>query len=200
MKLYYAHGACSLSPHIVLREAGFDFDIEQVDLGTGKTATGIDFKSINPKGYVPALELDDGEILTEGAAIVQYLADQKPDANLAPPPGSLDRFRVGEWLIFVSSELHQGMEHLFNPAFPDDARTLVIARVEKRFDYLDDYFKDRSYLWNGAFTIADAYCFTVLGWTKYFDIDLGRWANLKRYSDGIAARPSVLAAVAAEAA
>ena len=199
MKLYYAPGTCSLSPHIVLLEAGFDFDLEKVSLSDRKTASGVDFKTINPKGYVPAIELDNGEVLTEGAAIVQYLADQKPEANLAPPPSSLDRFRVNEWLVFISSELHQGVEPLFNPALPDDARKMILDRFESRLDYLDDYFKERSYLWNDAFTIADAYCFTILGWTKYFDIDLGRWPNLNRYADRIGARPKVQEALAAEA-
>ncbi len=199
MKLYYAPGACSLSPHIVLREAGFDFDLEQVDLRAGKTDAGADFKSLNPKGYVPTLELDDGEILTEGAAIVQYLADRKPESRLAPEPGSLDRFRVNEWLTFVSSELHKGFAPLFNPDLPEAARKMVLERLETRLDYLNDYCKDRAYLWNGSFTIADAYCYTILGWTRYFDIDLGRWPNVKKYSDGIEARPKVQEALQAEA-
>ena len=132
MKLYYSPGACSLSPHIVLREGGFDFALERVDLKTGVTEAGRDYKTINPLGYVPALELDDGEVLTEGPAIVQYLADRVPDRRLAPPAGTLARYRLMEWLNFISTELHKGFGALFNPAFADAAKTIVRAQLERR--------------------------------------------------------------------
>ena len=199
MKLYYAPGACSLSLHIVLREAGFDFDIERVDLRTGRTAAGVDFRSVNPKGYVPALELDDGEVLTETAAIQQYLADLKPEARLAPAPGTRARFRVNEWLTFVSSELHAGFEPLFNPDLPEAALGIARERLATRLDYLNDRLKDRAHLWGEAFTIADAYCYTVLGWSRLVDVDLGRWPELARYTAAIEARPSVRRALRAEA-
>ena len=201
MKLYYSLGACSLSPHIVLREVGLEFELESVDLATHKTASGADFKSVNPKGCVPTLVLDGGDILTEGVAIVQYLADQNPAANLAPPPGTLDRTRVNEWLSFVSSELDRGLDPLFiYPDLPEGSRQKFLDRVAMRLDYLNDHLQDRAYLWGETFTIADAYCFTILGWTKVFEMDLGRWPNVRRYDERIAARPKVREALRAEGA
>ncbi|MDA0261605.1 MAG: glutathione S-transferase N-terminal domain-containing protein, partial [Proteobacteria bacterium] len=137
MKLYYAPGACSLSPHIVLRETGRTFDLDKVDLGAKKTSDGSDFTKISPLGYVPVLELDGGERLTEGAAIVQYLAEQAPAQKLMPEAGTLDRFRAQEWLTFISSELHKGFSPLFNPALPDDMKKSVTTRLESRFDYVE---------------------------------------------------------------
>ena len=201
MKLYYSLGACSLSPHIVLREAGLEFELESVDLATHKTASGADFRSVNPKGCVPTLVLEGGDILTEGVAIVQHLADDKPAAKLAPPPGSLDRARVNEWLSFVSSELDRGLEPLFiYPDLPAESRQKFIDRVAMRLDYLNDHLTDRAYLWGESFTIADAYCFTILGWTKQVEMDLERWPAVKRYDQRIAARPKVREALQAEGA
>lgn len=201
MKLYYAPGACSLSPHIVLREAGFAFELERVDLSLHMTASGADFAAVNPKRCVPALVLDGGEVLTEGVAIVQYLADARPETRLAPPPGSMDRFRVNEWLSFVSSELDRGLDPLFlYPDLPEETRRPFIDRVAMRLDYLDEHLRDRFYLWGESFTIADAYCFTILGWTKVFEMDLGRWPHVRQYDERIAARPRVQEALRAEGA
>lgn len=200
MKLYYVPSSSSLYAHIVLREGGFDFELEKVDLATKKTTNGADLKSVNPKGCVPTLVLDGGEVLTEGMAIVQLLADQKPGANLAPQAGTVERHRLNEWLSFLSSELDRGMQPLFiYPDLSDENRAKVIARVETRLDYLDDQLKDKAYLWGDTFTIADAYCFTILNWTNFLGIDLGRWPNAKQYFDGIAARPKVQETLQVEA-
>lgn len=198
MKLFYSPGACSLSPHIVLREGGFDFALERVDLKTGVTEAGRDYKTINPLGYVPALELDDGEVLTEGPAIVQYLADRVPDRRLAPPAGTLARYRLMEWLNFISTELHKGFGALFNPAFADAAKTIVRAQLERRIGEAERRLGSRSYALGEDFTVADAYLFTVLGWAKYVNVDLSPWPGLGAYLGRVAARPAVQAALAAE--
>jgi glutathione S-transferase len=198
MKLYYSPGACSLSPHIVLREAGFDVQLERVDLKTGQTETGRDYKSVNPLGYVPALELDDGEVLTEGPAIVQYLADRVPDKRLAPPAGSLARYRLMEWLNFVSTELHKGFGPLFNPEFPKDAKSIVRAQLERRLGETQRRLADKPYVLGEDFSVADAYLFTVLGWGKYVGLDLASWPGLVAYLGRVAARPGVQAALKAE--
>lgn len=198
MKLYYSPGACSLSPHIVLREGGFDFQLERVDLQSGRTETGRDYKTINPLGYVPALELDDGEVLTEGPAIVQYLADRVPEKRLASPAGTLARYRLMEWLNFISTELHKGFGALFNPAFPDEAKAIVRAQLERRIGDADRRLGGRPFAMGEDFTVADAYLFTVLGWGRYVNVDLSPWPNLVAYLDRIAARPAVQAALSAE--
>lgn len=201
MKLYHFPGSSSQYTHILLREAGFDFELEKVDLAAKKTESGTDFRAVNPKGCVPALVLDDGEILTEGTAIAQYLADQKPAAGLIPEAGTMDRTRFNEWLSFLSSELDRAMQPLF--IYPDlsvENRAKVVARVEMRLDYLDGRLKDRTYLCGDAFTIADAYCFMILNWAGYLEMDLARWPHAKRYHEGIAARSRVREALAAEAA
>lgn len=198
MKLYYSPGACSLSPHIVLREGGFDFQLERVDLQSGKTETGRDYKTINPLGYVPALELDDGEVLTEGPAIVQYLADRVPEKRLAPPAGGLARYRLMEWLNFISTELHKGFGALFNPAFPDEAKAIVRAQLERRIGEAERRLGGRSFAMGEDFTVADAYLFTVLGWSRYVNVDLSPWPGLGAYLGRVAARPAVQAALAAE--
>ncbi|MEW5891213.1 MAG: glutathione transferase GstA [Pseudomonadota bacterium] len=198
MKLYYSPGACSLSPHIVLREGGFDFTLERVDLQTGVTETGRDYKTINPLGYVPALQLDDGEVLTEGPAIAQYLADRVPDKRLAPPAGTLARYRLMEWLNFISTELHKGFGALFNPVFPDEAKTIVRAQLERRISEAGRRLGSRSFALGEDFTVADAYLFTVLGWSRYVNVDLSPWPGLGAYLGRVAARPAVQAALAAE--
>lgn len=198
MKLYYIPGACSLSPHIVLREAGLSFDLVKVDGKTKKTDSGADFNAINPKSYVPVLELDDGQRLTEGAVIVQYIADRKPDAKLAPAAGTPDRYRLQEWLNFIASEVHKGFSPLFNPQLPEAWKTVVVDRLGTRFDHLSKHLEKNQYLMGGAFGVADAYLFTVLNWTKFVGIDLGKWPVLQAYSARIAARPSVQQALAAE--
>jgi glutathione S-transferase len=198
LKLYFAPGACSLSPHIVLRESGLDFTLERVDLGAKKTQTGADFLKINPKGYVPTLVLEDGQVLTEGPAIVQYLADKRPATNLAPPNGSFERSRLQEMLNFITSEIHKGFSPLFNPKVPDEYKTIVRDNLFKRFDNLEAHLTGREYLVGNGFTVADAYAFTVLNWTHFVKIDLGKWPNLKAYYARIAARPKVQEAMKAE--
>jgi glutathione S-transferase len=198
LKLYYSQGACSLSPHIVLRELGLPFDLERVDTKQGKTASGEDYAKINPKGYVPALQLDDGTVLTEGPAIVQYLADRKPEAGLAPPAGSLDRYRLQEWLNYVTSELHKSIGSLFSPAMPAAWKDVTRQGLARKFAFLSSRLEGRDYLMGPRFTVADAYLFVVLGWTRHLDISLDEWPLLKAYLDRIAARPAVRAARTAE--
>jgi glutathione S-transferase len=198
MKLYYSPGACSLSPHIVLREGGFDFQLERVDLKTGQTETGRDYKTVNPLGYVPALALDDGEVLTEGPAIVQYLADRVPEKRLAPPAGRLARYRLMEWLNFISTELHKGFGLLFNPAFPEEAKAIVRAQLERRISEAERRLASKPYVMGEDFSVADAYLFTVLGWGKYVGLDLAPWPELGAYLGRVAARPAVAAALKAE--
>jgi glutathione S-transferase len=198
MKLYYAPGVCSLSPHIVVREAGLDVTMEQVDHRAKKTKDGGDYLAINAKGQVPVLELDDGARLTEGPVIVQYLADQKPASGLAPAAGTLARYRVQEWLNFVSSELHKSFGPMFNPAAPEGTKPFQRGNIEKRFTWLDGQLAGKSYLMGDQFTVADAYMFTVLRWAPRVDIDLATWPNLKAYVDRVAARPKVQEALKAE--
>jgi glutathione S-transferase len=198
MKLYFAPGACSLSPDIVLREAGLNFELEQVDLRTKKTKSGADFLKVNPKGQVPVLVTDDGKTLTEGPAIVQYIADQKPEAKLAPPCGSFDRSRLQEWLNFITSELHKSFSPLFAPNTPEEYKPIVKENLAKRFSVLDAHFADNQYLMGSRFTVADAYAFVVIGWAKPMKIDLAKWKNLTAYLDRIAARPKVKEAMRAE--
>lgn len=157
MKLYYAPGACSLSPHIVSREAGINLDLEQVDNREKKTKSGKDYWTINAKGQVPVLELDNGERLTEGPVIVQYLADQKPSSGLVPPPGSIDRYRVLEWLNFVTSELHKTYGPIFRPTTPDEFKKISKENLGKRFDWIDQQLAGKQYLTGDKFTVADAY-------------------------------------------
>ena len=198
MKLYYSPGACSLSPHIVLREAGLSFDVEKVDLGSKKTESGKDFNTINPKGYVPALQLDDGSILTEGPAIVQYLADKAPQSKLAPANGTMERYRLQELLGFIGTELHKGFSPLFNPTYPEDAKKIIRDNLAKRFNYLNSFLEKGPFLTGEQFTVADAYLFTVLGWTAFVKIDLGQWPVLKAYHARVAGRPAVQEALKAE--
>jgi glutathione S-transferase len=199
MKLYYSPGACSLSPHIVLREAGLPFELERVDLQAKKLkASGGDFLPINPKGQVPTLALDGGDVLTEGPAIVQYLADQKPESGLAPANGTIARYHLQEWLNFVTSDLHKVFAPLFRPNTPEEFVKITKENLANKFAFLDKHLATRAYLTGDKFTVADAYCFVIVGWSRYKDIDLGRWPNLKAYMDRIAARPKVQEAMKAE--
>lgn len=198
MKLYFTPGACSLSPHIVLNELGLPHELVKVDLATKKTSDGADFKSINPKGYVPTLQLDSGEILTEGPAIVQYLADRKPEAGLAPANGTLPRYHLQEWLNFVSTEIHKGFSPLFNPKLPEAAREIFIAKLKQRFGELDAVFAKRDYLMGEKFTVADAYLFTILSWSPNFNLDLNEWKNLADYRQRVAKRDAVKTALETE--
>jgi len=198
MKLYYASGACSLSPHIVAREAGIAIDTVKVDLTTKKTEDGQDFLVLNPKGYVPALRLDNGQILTEGPAIVQYLADQKPASRLAPSAGTMERYRLQEWLSFLGTELHKSFSPLFNQASSDDAKRAAKENITKRFTYLDQKLAGSKYLMGETFTVADAYAFTIVNWANLVGIDLKPYPNLSAYLGRIGARPKVQEALKAE--
>ncbi|MDT8623905.1 glutathione transferase GstA [Klebsiella grimontii] len=199
MKLYYAPDTCSLSPHIVLRELQLEFELVRVNNRSKITADGRDFRAINPKGYVAALELDDGQILTEGPAIVQYLADLKPEYGLAPRADSWARVRLQEWLNFITSEIHAGSAPLFNPALPEEVRAIFREKLFRQFDFLQATLNEKTYLTGPTFSVADAYLFTVLGWCKFFSISLERWPGLLAYREMINARPAVQAALLAEA-
>jgi len=201
MKLYYAPGTCSLSPHIVAREAGIAIDLERVDIGKvpHRTAAGADFGSVNPKGYVPMLELDDGELLTEGVAIVQYLADLAPQSRLAPATGTVERYRLQEWLTFISSELHKMFSPwLFHPEHGELAANAARAKIAQRLAFIDAHLATHPYLLGQDFTAADAYAFTIVGWAKPARIDLAPYPHLQEYLVRIAARPKVQEAMQAE--
>ncbi|MGH8644867.1 MAG: glutathione transferase GstA [Gammaproteobacteria bacterium] len=198
MKLYFAAGACSMAPHIVLREAAYTFDLERVDLAKKQTASDEDYTKINPKGYVPALRLDNGEILTEVAVILQYLADQKPEYGLAPKMGTLERYRLMEWLNFVSSEIHKQFSPLFNPKITAEWRENQLDLLSRRFDYLAERFNGNPYLMGDGLTLADAYLFTVLNWSPLLKVDLTKWPRLTDYISRVAARPAVKEVMSAE--
>jgi glutathione S-transferase len=198
MKLYYKPGACSLSPQIVLCEAGYQYDSEKVDLKTRKTESGKDFWSITDKGAVPTLVLDNGEVLTEGAAIVQYLADQKPESNLAPKNGTLERVRLLEWLNYIATELHNSHSILFGPEAKSAAAQLSVDKIKKAYDYVAGKLKDKKYLMGDQFTVADAYLFTILGWHKAANLDLASWPVLSEYYKRVSERPKVKQAMQAE--
>ena len=198
MKLYYSPGACSLSPHIVAREAGLDIELVKTDLKTKHTADGGDFTAINGKGYVPALQLDNGQVLTEGPAIVQYLADQKPASGLVPAAGTFERYRVQEWLNFITSEIHKSFSPLFNPASSADAKEAAKAYLAKRFGFIDQHLAGKSYLMGDTFTVPDAYLFTVANWGQWVGVDIGQWPHVKAYHARVAARPKVQEALKAE--
>jgi glutathione S-transferase len=197
MKLFYMPGACSLAPHIALRESGLPFDLEVVDRGK-KTGSGEDYWAVNAKGAVPAVKLDDGQVLTEAAVIQQYIADKVPAKKLAPAPGTPERYRLQEWLNYIASEMHKGIGQLFNPAMPDEYRDAVKKGLAaKQFAYLDKMLAGRNYLM-GDFTVADGYLFTVLNWTNFHKIDLSAFPNIVAFMKRVAARPAVQAAMNAE--
>jgi glutathione S-transferase len=198
MKLYYAPGACSLSPHIVLNELGLAHETEAVDLKTKKTASGKDYNAIAPKGCVPALMLDNGQLLTEGPAIVQYLADQAPAKKLAPASGTMERYRLQEWLNYLSAELHKGFGAMFNPATPDSAKETTRTALGNRLAYVAQQLADKKFLLGNDFSVADAYLFTILGWGQYVGIDIGQWPILKEYHGRLFMRPGVQATLKAE--
>ncbi|MFI8222212.1 glutathione transferase GstA [Pseudomonas sp. NPDC085632] len=197
MKLYFAPMTCSLSPHIVLRELGLPFELVRVNNQSKRTADGRDFREINPKGYVAALVLDNGEVLTEGPAIVQYFADRVPGNSLAPANGTWERSRLQELLNFITSEIHGGCTPLLNADIPEPTKDIFRQKLFKRLDYLNKQLIDKDYLLN-AFGVADAYLFTVLKWLPFFNIDVNDWKALGTFMARIEARPSVQAAIAAE--
>jgi len=198
MKLYYVPGVCSLASHIALREAGLDFELDKMDRETRRTASGENYLEANPKGSVPALRLDNGEVLTEGAVILQYIADQGPSSGLAPAVGTMQRYRLAEWLNYIATEVHKQYSPLFNPKLPPEWRENQLNLLAKRFDYLTQRLGNRPYLMGERFTVADAYLFVVLGWSARLKVDLGPWPLLKDYLTRITARPAVQAALKAE--
>jgi glutathione S-transferase len=198
MKLYYSPGACSLSPHIALREAGLPFDLQKVDLKSKQMDGGGDFTAVSAKGYVPALILDDGQMLTEGPAIVQYIADRKPESGLAPKAGTLERYRLMEWLNFISAELHKTFAPLFHPEVAAEWRQASRDRIAQRLDFIEKHLQGKDYLMGKQFTVADGYLFTVLSWSKFVSFDLGKWPLVQAYLARVAARPKVQEALKAE--
>ena len=198
MKLYYYPGACSMAPHIVLREAGYTFDLDKVDLANKRTASGEDYSKVNPKGYVPAVKLDDGKILTEVAVILQYLADQKPHSGLAPNAGTMERYRLMEWLNFVATEIHKTLGALFNPKITPDWKENQLTLFGKRCEILTRNLGGKQYLMGDNFSLADAYLFTILNWSHFLNVDMSKWPELKDYMARVAARPAVKEAMKAE--
>lgn len=198
MQLYFLPFACSLSPHIVLNELGIPFDLVKVDKKTNTAANGKKFTDVSPNGYVPALVIDSGDVITEGPAIVQYLADLKPEKKLAPANGTIERTHLQTWLNFISTELHKGMSPLFNPAFSDEVKAVFSEKLFTRFNYINTVLGKQDYLLGSAFSVADAYLFTVLNWCKGLKIDLAQWPALAAFVARIASRPAVQQAIQEE--
>ena len=198
MKLYYSPGACSMSPHIVLHEAGLPHETVMVSTKSHKLQNGTDYYGINPLGYVPFLVLDNGDTLHEGPAIVQYLADLAPEKNLAPANGTVARYHLQEWLNFISTEVHKGFSPLFSPATPEDFKPVLLGNLFKRLSWVNEQLANKSYLMGDQFTVADAYFFTVTGWAQFVGLDISELQHLQAYRERILARPAVQAAMKAE--
>ena len=198
MKLYYSPGACSLAPHIVLLEAGCPFDLEKVDIPNKKTAAGADYWKINPKGYVPALQLENGEVLSEVGVILQYLADRKPAAGLAPAAGTMARYNLMEWLNFIATEVHKSIGALFNPKMTPEMKVVQTGVIERRLNALEKMMAGRQYLMGDTYSVADAYLFTVVNWSRIHKIDLAQWPNIQAFMTRVGGRPQVQAAMRAE--
>ncbi|MEP7155667.1 MAG: glutathione transferase GstA [Betaproteobacteria bacterium] len=198
MKLYFSPGACSLSPRISLLEAGLDFTTEKVDTKTKKTESGGDFYAVNSKGYVPVLQLDNGEYLTEGPAIVQYIADLKPESGLAPKAGTMERTRLQEMLNFITSEIHKGFSPLFDATLSPEVKQVFKDKLGKRFDWLSADLQNKTWAMGENFSVADGYLFTVLNWGQWVGVDLAKWPVLLAYHARVAARPKVQEALKAE--
>jgi glutathione S-transferase len=198
MKLYYSPGACSLAPHIVAREAGLPLDLEKIDLANRTTASGRSYLEVNPKGYVPALQVQDGTVMTEVSALIQYLADQAPQAGLIPAAGTPERYKVLEWIGFIATEIHKGFGPLWNPTTPDAVKQATKERLFQRFAYVDQQLDGRSYLTGERFTVADVYLFVVVNWTNFHGLSLGDYKNLAAFMERVAARPKVQDALQAE--
>jgi glutathione S-transferase len=198
MKLYYAPGACSLAPHIVAREAGIKIDLDQLNWADMKTASGENFLEVNPKGYIPTLRLDDGSLLTETGVLIQYLADQNPEAGLIPKAGTMERYRVMEAINFVSTELHKAFGPLWNKDNTKEVHDAAKKQLAKRFDYLEKIFAKTPFITGDNFTVADAYLFTILNWTNFHAIDVSPWPKVKDFMARVSARPKVQEALKAE--
>lgn len=198
MKLYYSPGACSLSPHIAMYEAGLAFEAIMAPTKTHKLPDGSDFYAVNPLGYVPFLALDDGRTLHEGPAIVQYIADQAPSKNLAPANGTFERYKLQEWLTFIGTELHKSFSPLFAPGTPDATKTAAVDRIHNRLKWVEGELAGKQYLMGDTFTVADGYLFTVTNWGQYVGVDLAAYPNLVAYRARVGARPAVQAAMKAE--
>jgi glutathione S-transferase len=198
MKLYYSPGACSIVPHIVLREAGYAFELEKVDIPNKKTDKGDDYWKINPKGYVPTLKLDSGVVLTEVGVIIQYLADQKPDSDLAPKLGTMERYHLMEAVNFAATEIHKQIGALFNPKMTPEMKEVQLGVIGRRFNALEKALEGRPYIMGDRYSVADAYLFGVLNWTNVFKIDLGKWPNIKAFMARVGARPAVQETMKAE--
>ncbi|HSB97510.1 MAG TPA: glutathione transferase GstA [Spongiibacteraceae bacterium] len=198
MKLFFSPAACSLSPHIVLRESGLPFELVRIDMVARKTADGADYLQLNPKGQVPALQLDDGQIITEGPVIVQYVADRAPEKKLVPAAGTIERYRVQEWLNFTCSEIHKNFGLIFKFAAIEDMKPALIGLINERIRYVEQQLEGKDFLVGNTFTVADAYMFTALSWCKFLQIDLSSLPSITAYNARIAARPAVIAAMQAE--
>jgi glutathione S-transferase len=198
MQLYFSPGACSLASHIAAREAGVPIELKRADTKTKKLEDGSDYFAINSKGAVPALRLDNGQVLTEGPVILQYIADQKPESNLAPKAGTLERYRVQEWLNYLTSEVHKTFSPLWNPANDPAVKEYALTNLKKKFDWINAQLAGKKYLTGESFTVADAYLFTLMNWTNGLAIDLTPWPALKEFQARVAARPKVQEAMAAE--
>jgi glutathione S-transferase len=199
MKLYYSPGACSLASHIALQETGLPFEIDRFIASTGKTAGGEDFMQVNPKGYVPTIRMDDGNVLTEGGAVLQYIADQNPASGLAPQAGTMERYRLQEWLTFIGTEIHKTFTPLFSKTVSAEVKDRGFDLLARRFGYVEDWLTNsRPYLMGDQFTVADAYMFVVLRWSAPVGFDLAPFPNIRAYMERISARPSVQKAMKAE--
>ncbi len=198
MKLYYLPGACSMAANIALREAGLAFDLVKVDRQTKRGADGLDFNEVNPKGYVPALTLDSGETLTENVAVLQYIGDRNPAAKLAPAAGTMERYRLIEWLAFINSEIHKSFGPLFRKDAPEDTKAYARKNITTRAGWLDSSWGSRSFVMGEQFTVADPYLFVVLGWGARAGVDIGQWPKLQAFLTRVGARPHVLEALKAE--
>lgn len=198
LKLYFSPGACSLSPHIALREAGLEFTLEQTDLRSKQTKSGGDIRKDNPKGMVPVLVLDNGEVLTEGPAIVQWIADQKPGSGLAPAAGTMPRYHLMEWLNFITSELHKSYSPLFSPTVPEEYKQTVREGLAKKYTFVNEKLAGKSYLMGEQFTVADGYLFTVTNWARIVKFDLTPYPNIQAFMERVRARPKVQEAMKAE--
>jgi glutathione S-transferase len=198
MKLYYLTGACSFASNIALREAGLKFELVKVDRHTKKTSDGLDFNEVNPKGYVPALKLDNGEVLTENVTVLQYIADRNPAAKLAPAFGTMERYRLMELLSFINSEVHKNFTPLFHQDATEEFKQYARKLLTTRLEYLQGFLGSKTFLMGEQFTVADAYLFTVLSWGGHVKLDIGQWPQLKRYVERVGKRPHVLEALKGE--